>query len=227
MLNFTVNAETRNLQLYSRDLWPQTALQEFRGVQAYQPPIWLYEGTLQNMIRISMFDTEFEGIGTAYASFNLNWNMEYLSKDDDGIETILFDIVSIEYHGLYPLDSPAQKVVQLRIQRTSRGKLQIQSIALIDRIEAARAKALARKAASRSTNVVIFRNAEWDQYGKIGTWDHFWAYLPWWLDETVAEWFPIWGLALAISPFLCCYRWVRRRRARAIMAAERTWKSIY
>lgn len=138
-----------------------------------------------------MFNTEFWSVGTAYAYFRLDWNMVYLSTDDESVETIHFYIVSTEYDGIYLLNSPAQKVFRLRIQRMNSGKLYIQSIALTDWIEAARAEALVQGTPLRCTIIRFFRNAEWEQYGKIGTWDHFWVYLPWWLDRMVAEWFPI------------------------------------
>lgn len=232
LLNFTINGGTRQLELNSRAIYPDRNGVELRNIQAYQPPIWLYTTTLQRMIDVSMFDREFKGVGTGYASFDLNWDLTVVRGPDDPMSaTLHFDIVSIDYDGVHKLSSLQQQIVRidLNMKRVAPETMEITSIRLIDRFDAARAEAIAttRLHPTPSLERYRFHNAEWNRYGKLGTWEHFWNYLPWWLDRTIAAYFPLWATVLVVSPFWFCYRWSRRRRARAVLAAERTWKSIY
>lgn len=136
------------------------------------------------MINISMLDVEFDGVGTAYASFHLDWTLTELPTEDPEVEILHIDVVQMKYYPdtEYQMNQPDQRIVRIEVRKLAAHwghpqHVEIKKVDLVDRFDAAREEAVASKLSTTTGGVrrVIYKEAEWDYYGKKGTWGHAWA----------------------------------------------------
>lgn len=158
---------------------------------------------------------------TKYGQIEIGYKYTQLATSQPGVEWLQFDITELyirqEHQMLgYHMDKEDQKMFQLSVHRPIQGNEKTVTFGPVRTIQRGEKEAPLKMPCGRDAMLVAEYNpAEWDEFGKIGSWSHMWN--SWFSDSWFARnWL---NIHFAVTLLAICILIRRRRLQRMEQAA--------
>ncbi|KAG9233276.1 hypothetical protein BJ875DRAFT_51174 [Amylocarpus encephaloides] len=222
LLNFTMATSKRCLLLDGEQIFPlgKRPPKSF----AFQIPSNISADTLDMMISMDMID-EYWQLSAKFDNYVLSYELTAM-RTEDSSHVLQFDVKHITgKQGINnisaALDQPNQKIVQITLGGgLYNGEMDVKRVELVGRVD----EILSTKLMGKETSIfhAKFNPAEWDDFGRFGTWERtFYIFLRW-IDRFVADCFPVIILFIIVVFIAFPIRWcvIMSRRSNCSRASE-------